>query len=170
MRTQEKLVAIEIEVSQYFRHLGLHEAQRAARSELTMSGFNEVHHGVLDDFGIHLERRDIGILAEFTEDSIRYVTYTRLDRKEGSGNTSCFHLSLQEGSYVGTDLSGGLVNRCESRDLVRTVGLNDSRYLRRIDLDMIRAAAIRGFVDRYLATLRRVERFVQIVHAAHGSG
>ena len=34
---------------------------------------------------------------------------------------------------------------------------------------MIRAAAIRGLVDRNLATLRRVERLIEIVHAAHRS-
>ena len=169
LRTKQELVTIEIEVSQYFRHLALYETQRATRSELTMSGFDKIHYGVLDDFGVHLKRRDMRVFTELTEYGVGYVAHSTLDRQERSRNTSGFHLSLQEHCYIRTDLGSGLIHRRESCYLVRTVGLHNGSNLSRVYFDMIRAAAIRGLVDRNLATLRRVERLIEIVHTAHRS-
>ena len=109
------------------------------------------------------------VLTELAEDGVGYVAHTRLDWQEGRRNTSGFHLCLQESSYVRTDLGCCLIHRCESSNLVRTVGLHNGSNLSRVYFDMIRAAAIRGLVDRNLATLRRVERLIEIVHTAHRS-
>ena len=109
------------------------------------------------------------VLTEFAEDSVSNVAHSTLDRQERSRNTSGFHLCLQEHCYIRTDLGSGLIHRCESCYLVRTVGLHNGSNLRGIDLQVVRAAAVRGFVDRYLAAARRIERLVEIVHATHGS-
>ena len=109
------------------------------------------------------------VFTQFTEHRIGYISYTRLDGEEGSRNTSGFELRLQESGYVRADLRRGFIDRRESRNLIRTIGLHDRSNLRGIDLDMVGTAAIGGFVDRYLATLRRVEGFVQVMHAPHRS-
>ena len=63
LRTEQELVAIEIQVCQYFRHLALHEPQRAAGSELAVTGFDQIHYRVLYYFRIHLKRRNMRVLA-----------------------------------------------------------------------------------------------------------
>ena len=103
-----------------------------------------------------------------SEYGVGYIAYTALDRQERRRDTSLVHLFLQEQSYVLADLGGRGIYRSEGGYLVRSVGLDDCGYLRRIYFDMVRAAAVGRLVDRYLATQRRVERFIEIVHAAHG--
>ena len=77
-------------------------------------------------------------------------------------------LFLQEESYVLADLGGSSIYRRESRDLIRSVRFYHCRYFGGIYFDMIRAAAVGGFVDRYLFAVRRIKRLVEIVHSAHG--
>ena len=133
-----------------------------------MTGFDEVHDGVLDHLRVHLERRDVRVLAELTEDGVSYVAYSALDGQERRRDTSGLHLRLKEECYVLANLGGCSIYRRESGNLVRTVGLHDSCNLGGIDLDMVGAAAVGGFVDRYLATAGRIEGLIEIVHTAHG--
>ena len=109
------------------------------------------------------------VLTEFAEDSVGYISHTGLDREEGRRNTSGFHLCFEEHSYVLTDFRRGSIYRSESSNLVRTVGLDNSRDLSGIDLDMIRAAAVGWFIDGDLATCGRIERLVEVVHTTHGT-
>ena len=169
LRTEQHLIVVEIQIRQHFCHLALNQTKRAAGSELAVTGFDQIHYGVLYYFGVHLKRRNMRVLAQFAEYGVRYIAHTALDRKEGRRNASGFHLSLKEHRYVLADLGGCGIYRRESGYLVRPVGLHDSSYLGGINLDMVRSAAVGGFVDRYLAAHRRVERFIQVVHTAHGS-
>ena len=96
LRTKQHLVVEEIEVSKYFRHLALYQTQRAAGGELTVSCFDEVHNRVLYHLRVHLKRRDVRVLTQFTEDGVRHIAHTGLNRQEGLRDTSFVHLFLEE--------------------------------------------------------------------------
>ena len=169
LRTKQQFVTIEIEVSQYLCHLALYQTQRATGSELAMSGFDEIDHGVLNHFGVHLKRRDMRVLTQLAEHGIRHISYTRLNRQERCRDTTFAKFLFQEKRHILADLSRYGINGRESRNLIRTIGLHHSRYLGGIYLDMVRAAAVGGFVDRYLLAIRRVKRLIQVVHSTHRS-
>ena len=102
-RTHEDLVAEEVDVVHEVEHRVVGECERACRGELTFALLHEVHHGILDNLGVHLELRDVGVLAQAVEHGIGHVAHTRLQREELLGHLARAELLGQEVADVVAD-------------------------------------------------------------------
>ena len=116
-------------------------------------------------FGIHLEGGDVGVGAQAAQHGVGDVAYTRLQRQELGRDEAGFQLAYEEVAHVVSDLHGSFIGRGEGFHAVELVALDDTHNLLRVYFDDRGTDAVAGFVDGNLATVGRVERLVNVVHA-----
>lgn len=166
--THEYLVAEEVDVAHEAEHGVVGEGEGACRCELAFSLFHEVHDGVLNDFGVHLELRNLGILAQTVEHRVGDVAHAGLQWQELLGYATFAEFGGEEMADVVADALGYLICGRERLDAFRSIGGHDAHDLGRVDLKHCGADAVVGAVDGNLAAMRRISRYVVVVESAEG--
>ena len=127
-------------------------------------------HGVLDDLGVHVERRDAGVLAHGLEDGVGGVADAGLHGEEILGDETAAKFGGQELGDVPADARGDRGALGERADLVREVGFDDAGDLPGVHLDDGRSDTIRGAEKEQGVAARRIIRLEDVVEPVQGLG
>ena len=95
-RAHQYLVAEEVDVLHEVGHGVVGECECAGGGELTFALFHEVHHGVLDNLGVHFEDWYFGVFAQAVEHGVGHVADTALDGEELFGEFAFLEFFCQE--------------------------------------------------------------------------
>ena len=167
-RTENQFVAEEIHIVVDAFQTVICNSQWTGATEFDASFANQSDHGILDYLCVHFECRNRFITSQCTEYSVGDVSYTRLQRQETGRDNTAFHVGCKEVGNILADFVGQRISGSERTRFVRPVGFHYAYNLFRVYLNVRQSDTVTRFIDRYFAAVRRVERFVYVVHTHTG--
>ena len=163
LRAQDELVLEEFYVLIDFVYFSRRACERCRRSALDVPVLDKVNHGVLQDFRIHAELRNVGVFTQSSQNRICDISYAALDWEKLRGNSAGLHFRREEVRDILADFLSDRVRGLKGRNLVGHVGMDNAGYLFGIDLYNRRTDSVASGIYRYFAAERRVSRFIDVV-------
>ena len=154
----------EVDIVHELLELAAGDGQTGGTGADQLAVGQQVHHGILQDLGVHREGRNVGVFAERRQNGVGDVADAGLQRQQLGGNPAGAPLRQQEGHHVAGDLVADRVRRCKRPDLVRLVALHDTHHLAGIHGGVRAADAGEGVEDRDGVAVRRRRQDEDIAH------
>ena len=164
MRTQNDIFFIFFYIVIEFFEAIRGWAQSGTRANAEFASIDQVEHTVLNNFGIYSQIFKIRV-NQTVDNCVSNRTYTRLQRQQISGQTTCSNFRFKEFNQVFTHFLSIFVDFAQRTNFISNIAGNYCNESVQIARNIRSADYIFRFFNRNSFTIRRIQRHIGVMHA-----
>lgn len=166
LRPQKQFVFVEVKVLVDFSQYVVGHRQGAAGRKGAAPAAQQCNRRILDDFGVHLEVRDVFVAGQSAQHGVGDVAYAALYGQEALRDAAKAVFFRQKLSNVLADDIRGAGGWFETRDAVFGMGVDNADDFGRVYFEGFGADAGVGGIDSDFTPVGRILRYVDVVDLA----